>query len=116
MSDSGRDWGASSDEAIKERNAQKAIQKNLGSLFFALAELTNAKGKSRIISECFQAAINAAMEKKEGEVAAMIATLRRQLIDVPNATPIQEIASSVPFQQIKRGVYQLPDGSMVAVD
>lgn len=116
MSDSGRDWGASSDEAIKERNAQKASQKNLGSLFFALAELTNARSKSRIISECLQASIDLAMEKKEIDVASLIATLRRQLIDVPAATPIQEIAQNVPFQTLQRGVYELPDGSMVAVD
>ena len=116
MSDSGREWGQNSSGAIKQRATRKVPQKDLGGLFFVLGELTRSKAKARVISECFQAAIDAAMEKGEVDIAAMIATLRRQLIDVPNATPIQEATTGVHFKTIERGVYQLPDGSMVAVD
>jgi len=55
-------------------------KKDIGSLFYALAELTNSKAKALIISDCFQDAIDSAMDKNEIEVAAMFADLRRQLI------------------------------------
>ena len=119
MSDSGRDFGANTDKEIQRRNAYKrGGTRDLGSLFFALYELSKAKTKSKIISDCLWVAIEAALDKNECEVAAMLGSLRRQLVEVPETTPIQESESvqALPFQPIQRGVYQLPDGSMVAVD
>lgn len=97
-------------------------EKNIGSLLFALWNLTNSKPKARVVSKCIDAAIRIAMDSQEYEIAASLRDLREQLIDVPHgrqdtkSITESEAVHDVPFQPIKPGVYQLPSGEMVAVD